>query len=246
MAKGRKRGCPVNVTNWLVEIEDKTAASETWVRIYGLESLTYSTDGDTEDASSITDSWQEPYVNKRSGSATLEGKPVVEESTGVADAGQSMLTEYAELTGCDGDATLRFTDPYGHRFVADFVITNHEVSADDTEVTESWDLEQVGEAEVLPYVAVTDVALKINDTAVTTLAMVMGDAAKVATLAFTPTDASNKRFKVKSSKVSVAKISDVTSTGFTINAMGVGTANIVVTSVNGSVSETLAVTVTAS
>lgn len=244
MAKGRKRGCPVNITNWLVEIEDKTAVSETWVRIYGLESLTYSTDGDTEDASATTDRWQEPYVNKRSGSASLEGKPIVDETTGTKDAGQALLTEYAELTGCDGDATLRFTDPYGHRFVADFVVTNHELSADDTEVTESWDLEQVGEAESLPYIAVTAISVKVNDTVVTTLEMAVGDAAKTAVLAFTPTDASNRRFKVKSSKMSVVKISDVTSDGFTINAVGAGTANIVVSSVNGTSSATVAVTIT--
>ena len=245
MSKGRKRGCPVNVRNWLIEIEDKEADSERWVRIYGLESMTYSTDGDTEDGSSFTDEWEEPYINKRSGSATLEGKPVKEESTGSIDEGQTILTEYSRKTGCDGDASLRFTDPYGHRFMADFVVTNHEMSVDETEESESWDLEQVGEAEILPFVAVTSVETKVNDSDVTTLAMTVGDTPKVVTLAFTPTNASNQRFKVKSSAKGVASVSNVTESGFTINAVAAGTANITVTTVNGAKTATIAVTVTA-
>lgn len=244
MSKGRKRGCPVNITNWLVEIEDKTAAEETWLRIYGLESLTRTTDGETEDGSATTDAWEEPYVTKRSGSASLEGKPVVDDNTGERDAGQAMLTDYAEQVGCDGDATLRFTDPYGHRFVADYVVTSHEVSSDDTEDTESWDLEQVGEAEVLPYVAVSSVAAKDGDTAVTTLSMKVGDAPKVITLAFTPENASNRRFKVKSNKRSVASVSNVNENGFTVNAVAAGTATITVTTVNGAKTTSIAVTVT--
>ena len=245
MSKGRKRGCPVNIRNWLIEIEDKNAVSERWVRIYGLESMTYSTDGDTEDGSSFNDIWEEPYINKRSGSATLDGKPVIQESTGAIDEGQAILTEYSLMSGCEADATLRFTDPYGHRFVADYIVTNHEVSADDTEDKESWDLEMVGEMEAQEYVSVSSIETKINDTAVTTLSMAPGDTPKVVVVAFTPTTASNKKFKVKSSDRSVASISNVTETGFTINAVAVGTSTITVTTVNGGKTASIAVTVAA-
>lgn len=62
-------------------------------------------------------------------------------------------------------------------------------------------------------------------------------------MAFTPEDASNKRFRVKTNRRSVARISDITENGFTINAIGAGTAAIVVTSINNAKTATIAVTV---
>ncbi len=58
MAKGRKRGCPVNIRDWVVEIFDH--AAEAWVRIFGLNSLTRGVEGETADRSADTDSWAEP------------------------------------------------------------------------------------------------------------------------------------------------------------------------------------------
>ena len=178
--KGRKNGCPVNIRNWLVYILD--VATNDFVRIYGLSSLTNSIDSDTEDGSADTDLWEEPYVTKRNASVSLEGKQVVEESTGALDEDQEILNGYAEVGGCDGDATLKFVDPYGHAWIADYIVNSHETSSDDSEDTESWDLSQVGEAEKLPYVQVSSVALKDGETAVTTLSMTVGDAAKLITV----------------------------------------------------------------
>ena len=61
--------------------------------------MTRSTDADTEDGSAATDSHEEPYVTKRSGSLTIEGRPIVDTVTGDRDAGQSMLNDYAEEQG---------------------------------------------------------------------------------------------------------------------------------------------------
>lgn len=243
MAKGRKNGCPVNIKNWLIYILD--VATNEFVRIFGLNSLTRSTDSETEDGSADTETWSEPYVTKRSGSLTLEGKEVVVESTGDNDPGQELLNSYAEAAGCDADATLKVVDPYGHAWVGDYIVTGKETSSDDSGTTLSWDLEQVGEVEVLPYVQVTDVTLKDDSTDVTTLALTEGSTPKIITVAFAPEGASNKRFKVTNNKRSVVSVSNITEDGFTITPMAVGTATIAVTTANGGKRATLAVTVSA-
>lgn len=243
MAKGRKNGCPVNIKNWLVYILD--VATEEYIRIYGLSSLSRSIDSDTEDGSADTDTWEEPYVTKRNSSVSLEGKEVVVEATGENDAGQELLNNFADATGCDADATLKFIDPYGHAWVGDYIVTGREVSADDSGTTLTWDLEQVGEIEVLPYVQTTGVSLQDGGTAVTELSLKVGAAPKIITTVFTPDGASNKRFKVSNNKRSVATVSNITEDGFTVTAMAAGEATITVTSVNGGKRATLAVTVTA-
>lgn len=243
MAKGRKNGCPVNIKNWLVYILD--VATDEYIRIYGLSSLSRSIDSDTEDGSADTDTWEEPYVTKRNSSVSLEGKEVVVEATGENDAGQELLNNFADATGCDADATLKFIDPYGHAWVGDYIVTGREISADDSGTTLTWDLEQVGEIEVLPYVQATGVTLNDGSTAVTELTMKVGATPKIITTVFAPEGASNKRFKVSNNKRSVATVSNITEDGFTVTPMAAGTATITVTSVNGGKRATLAVTVTA-
>lgn len=242
MKRGRKNGCPVNIRNWLVYIMD--AATSEWVRVYGLTSLSRTVEGDTEDGSADTDTWAEPYVTKRSSSAELEGVKKVVEATGELDPGQQMLDEYAEQTGCDADATLKFIDPYGHGWIADYVVTSVEESADDTENGKSWSLEQVGEAESIQYVQVTAIAAKSGGTAANTLSMKVGDAPKLIDIEFTPENASNRRFRVQNNRRSVARVSDITENGFALTALSAGTATIVVTSVNNAKSASIAVTVT--
>ena len=242
--KGRKNGCPVNIRNWLVYILD--VATNDWIRIYGLTSLTSTVDSDTEDGSADTELWEEPYITKRNGSVSLEGRRVVEEATGNLDDGQELLNSYADVGGCEADATLKFVDPYGHSWVADYIVTSHETSADDSEESESWDLSQVGEAEQQPYVAVNSIALKDGETAATTLSIAVGDAAKLITVAFTPDDASNKRFRVSNTRRKVAAISNITEDSFTLTPVSAGTTTVTVTSVNGTKTASLAVTVTAS
>lgn len=243
MAKGRKNGCPVNVKNWLIYVLDK--ATDEFVRIYGLNSMNRSIGSDTEDGSSDTDNWAEPYVTKRNGSVSLEGRPVVVEATGEIDPGQQLLTDYASEVGCDGDATLKIVDPYGHAVVMDVIVTDHEQDTDSDGDTVSWDMEQVGEAEVLPYVNIASVALKDGETAVTTLSLTVGGAAKIITVGFTPANASNTRFRVTNTNRKVCSVGSVTETGFTITPIAAGTSTITVTSVEGAKTATLAVTVAA-
>lgn len=244
MAKGRKNGCPTNVRDWSIFIQDKTQVTETWIRIKGLTQLTRSTDSTTEDGSAATDAFEEPYVTKRSGSLSLEGKPVVDASTGERDPGQSMLDDYATEVGCEGDATIKIVDPYGMATVADYIISGGEVSSDDTEETVSWDLAQVGEAEQLPYVQLVGVALKDGNTAVTTLTMAVGSTPKVITVNFTPENASNQRFKVGTSNKRKVAVSNITENSFTLTALSAGTATVTVTAVNNSRTATITVTVT--
>lgn len=246
MPKGRKNGCPVNIRNWLVYIKDISQPNETWLRIYGLTSLTATTDSDTEDGSRDTDVWSEPFVTKRNGSATLEGTPVVTESTGVRDPGQEMLTEYASYAGCDGDATLKFIDPYGHAWVGDYIVTSHERSSDDTNESETWELEQVGEVEVLPYVNISSVAVKNGVSSAETVSTTVGATPTLITVEFTPSNSSNQRFRVTNTKRSVATVGNITENSFTITPVAVGTSTITVTTVEGGKTASIALTVTAS
>lgn len=241
--KGRKNGCPVNIRNWVVSILD--VATQQFVRIYGLTSLTRTIEGETEDGSADTDIWAEPYITKRSSSCDLEGDKKVVESTGEVDPGQEMLNEYAEMSGCDSDCTLKFVDPYGHGWIADYVVTSAEESSDDSDNSVTWSLEQVGEAEPIQYVQVKAVAAKSGGTAAATLEMKVGDSPKLIDVEFTPENASNQRFRVTNNKRSVVQVSDITESGFTLTVVGEGTANIVITSVNGAKTASIAVTVTA-
>lgn len=243
MAKGRKNGCPVNIKNWLVSILD--IGTSAYVRIFGLTSMSRSIDGDTEDGSSDVDVWAEPYVTKRSSGVSIEGRPIIDETTGAVDEGQDLLSSYAELAGCDADATLKFVDPYGHSFIADFIVTSKEEGNDDGGSTVSWEMEQVGEAEVQPYVQVASILLKDDVPAtITTLAMAQGAPAEIVTVAFTPADSSNQRFRVANNKRTVVSVSNVTETGFTLTPVGAGVATITVTTVNGAKVAVLTVTVT--
>ncbi|MBR3503795.1 MAG: hypothetical protein IKO07_06075 [Clostridia bacterium] len=244
MAKGRKRGCPVNIRNWLIEILDH--ANNEYVRIYGLTSMERSNDSDTEDGSNETDVYEEPFVTKRSGKLTLEGKPVVVESTGEVDPGQELLNDYATRSGCDGDATIRITDPYGHARLADYIVTSNEESSDADGDEVSWDLEQVGEAENLPYVHISSIDLKDGSTSLSgALSLTVGGAAKIVTVDFTPDTSSNKRFRVTNTKRSICSVGNITETGFTVTPIAAGTSTITVTTVEGAKVATLSVTVSA-
>lgn len=246
MAKGRKNSCPTNIRNWGIFIQDKSQVTETWIRIKGLEEMTHGTDSDTEDGSAATDLWEEPYVTKRSGSLTLSGKPKVDAATGEVDPGQAMLDDYATTGVCDDDATLKIVDPYGTAIVMDAIVTGNEVSSDEDEDTKSWDLEQVGEIETLPYVQLTSISLKDGNSAVTNLSLAVGATPKIITIVFNPATASNQRFRISSGNKKVASVSNITEDSFTVTPLSAGTSKIVVTSVNGARTATLTVTVTES
>lgn len=244
MSKGRKNGCPVNIRNWAIFIQDKTAAQETWLRIKGLEEMTQSTDADTEDGSATTDLWEEPYVSKRSGSLSLDGKPLIDAGTGAADPGQAMLDDYATSGVCDEDATLKIVDPYGTAIVGDYIVTGTELSSDEDGDSKSWDLEQVGELEKLAYVQVSSISLKDGASAVSTLSMAVGATGKIISIVFDPVNASNQRFKISTSNKRIVSVGNITDNSFTVTPVSAGTATVVVTSINGARTASLTVTVT--
>lgn len=237
--RGRKNGCPTNIRDWQISILDKGAAAERWVRVRGLRLMTRSADSETADGSAATDVWAEPYVIKRSAALKLSGRAVADAATGEKDEGQMLLDRYAEAAGCEGDATLKFADPYGHALVADFVVTGAGQEANDSEYSVSWDLKQVGEAEELPYVPVT--AVSVSPAA---LSMQVGGAPAAVAVSFTPAAASNRRFRVSVSGRQYAAVSDVTENGFTVTALAPGEAAVTVTSLNGQRTAALNVTVT--
>lgn len=240
--KGRKNGCPANIRNWIVRV--KNPDDTDWTRVYGLTKMTRTVEGDTEDGSSDIDDWAEPYVTKRSASIKLEGDSIVDEATGAVDPGQALLSSYAEAVGCSGDLNVWLIDPWGRSVKFDVVVTSHETNAEDTDNTESWDMDQVGAPEVVPYIQVGSIALKDGDNALTTLTADVGDAATLVTVAFTPTNASNQRFRVSNTNRMVATVSDVTEGGFSITPVSAGTATIRVVSINGAKVATVTVTVT--
>ena len=178
MARGRKRGCPVTIKNWIIEIFDVSA--DEWVRIYGLTSMNRSVSGDTGDGSSDTDNWEEPYITKRSGELSLEGEYIEDEASGERDRGQDLLNWYAHATGCENDASLRMTDPYGHIMVGDFVVTSAKDDWDSEEAKCSWDLDQVGECEYPPYIHVADLTIEDPAHAGTAVTVASSQASKMA------------------------------------------------------------------
>ncbi|MBQ8093375.1 MAG: hypothetical protein IJ242_07360 [Clostridia bacterium] len=232
MAKGRKNGCPVSVADWLIYIMDKSQLEETWVRIYGLTSMTRTVSGETEDSSADTDIWSEPYITKRSGTIELEGVKKVIEATGEVDRGQELLDDYAEQAGCGADATIKIIDPYGHGIIMDTIVTSAEESADSAEQTRSWSLEQVGEAEVIPYVQMTGVHLLRDGEPAETVEMKAGGSQELISIRFEPENASNRRFRVNNSKRAAVRISDITENGFVLTPVGMGSAEVTVTTVN--------------
>lgn len=238
----RKNGCPFNIRNWQVDIKSRasTTLKELWLRIKGLNSLDYGIEGETEDGSSAESLWGEPYVNKRNGSLSLEGKPATDAVTGAQDPGQAELDYYAQQGGCDGDATIRLADPYGRATEMEVVVTSKSRSADDTGETVSWDMEMVGEPRELPYVQVSGVSTEPASTA----EVKIGATQKV-TVTITPETASNQKFSVASADTSKVKVQNIDGMNFDIVGVAKTTeaVNVVVRTMNNSKEAVIAVTV---
>lgn len=241
----RKNGCPTSVRDWIIEIMSRvsTSASPEWIRIKGLSSITVSHDSDTEDGSSADSIYGEPYVSKRNGSISLEGRPVVDRVTGAHDRGQEELDYYLTVAGCDGDARLRIVDNCGHAEIWDVIVASKENSADDTSETVSWDLERVGEPEEEPYVQVTGV----STTPASTLTLTPGQT-KTVTVGFTPESASNQKYSVASADTSKVKVSNVDGLSFDVTGVAETDTSVTVQikTMNNAKVATLAVTVSAS
>lgn len=236
--RGRKNNCPTSIKDWQVSIWNPFDLA--WVRIRGLNSLNYSQDSSTEDGSTAEDDWEEPYITKRKAKLSLEGKPVVDAATGNVDLGQDLLNEFGKLTRCAADALIRFVDPYGHALEAYYQITAHEVSSGKDGDKISWDLDMVGESESLPYVQVSGISIVSLGEEPETIEMDINDAPRLLQVAFTPENASNKRYSIKTAG-HVVRVGDITDGGFTIAPLKVGEATVKVTSINNA--ETASVTI---
>lgn len=243
----RKNGCPTNIRDWMVEILSRasTEADPIWIKIKGLTSITVGSDADTEDNSSADSIYAEPTVTKRRGTISLEARPILDRVTGARDPGQEELEYYLTVGGCEGDAKIRFTDPVGHAEIIDVIVTGKEVSTDETSETVSYDMERVGESEMIPYVQVTGID---TDQTGSAMSIAVGETDTVE-VEFTPTNASNQKYSVASADTTKVKVENID--GLTFDVVGVAATgstpvNIVVKSVNNAKTATVAVTVTAS
>ena len=239
--RGRKNTCPTNIKDWQISIWHPFEMI--WIRIRGLNSLNYSTDSSTEDGSTSEDDWEEPYVTKRKATLSLEGKPVVDAATGEVDPGQDLLNDYGKMTRCAADALIRFADPYGHTLEAYYQVTAHERSTSKDGDKISWDLNRVGESESLPYVQVTGVTIMSLGEEPETIEMDINDAPRLLQVVFTPENASNKRYSIKTGG-HVVRVGDITDGYFTIAPLKVGEGTVKVTSINNAETATVTVEVT--
>lgn len=240
----RKNGCPTSIRDWIVEIMSRVSTDDNpeWIRIKGLNSLNVSNSADTEDGSSADSLYSEPYATKRSGSISLEGRPIADKVTGARDRGQDELDYYLTVGGCDGDARLRIVDNTGHAEIWDVIVTGKENGADETSETVSWDLERVGAPENEPYVQVTNVTTE----PASAVSIVAGQVETVS-VSFTPSNASNQKYSVASADTSKVRVENVD--GLTFDLVGVAATNTPVTvqikTMNNAKVTTIAVTVTA-
>ena len=248
----RKNGCPMSVRDWQIDILSRasTILNPTWIRVKGVNSLTLSIDGDTEDGSSADSLWGEPYVSKRNGSLNIEARPVIDAVTGAQDPGQAELDYYAMQGGCEGDCCLRLSDPYGHSEIIDVVVTSTERSADDTEESRSWDTEIVGEPEEQVYVQVTGLTVKVGSgsASAAATASIAAGATQSVSVVFAPATASNQKYSVASLDNGKVRVKNIDGLNFDLE--GVATTSEPVTvmlkSMNNAQTATIAVTVTAS
>lgn len=239
----RKSGCPTSIRDWQIDILSRvsTRTDPEWIRIKGLTTATVSEDTDTEDGSAADALYGEPYVTKRNGTISLEGRPVVDRVSGAHDRGQAELDYYATVGGCDGDATLRIIDNCGHAELLDCIVTSKERSADESSETVSWELQRVGEPEEVTYVQVSGIAT----TPAASKSLPVGETATIK-VSFTPTTASNQKYSVASGDTSKVKVTNIDGLNFDIVGVAETTTPIVIQlkSMNNAKTATLNVTVT--
>ena len=237
----RKNGCPMSVKEWVVEILSRAAtkAEPVWIGVNGLSAITLALEAETQDGSSATSLWAEPYVVKRSGQLTLEGKPSACARTGVQDPGQAELTYFASLGGCMGDAALRLTDPYGRSRIIDVVVTDVENESEDGGEKIRWVCEIVGAPEEQSYVQLEGIACTPG-----AITLGVNETAQVA-LSFTPANASNRRFSAASENPHCVRVDQTGEGGFTITGVAKTDApvNVRIRSMNNALTAALAVTV---
>lgn len=239
----RKSGCPFNIRDYLVEIENKVTNDK--VKIKGLSSMSIDTDADTEDGKTGDAIWAEKFIKGRSVGGSLEGRPIYDKTTGARDPGQNLMHKAAHNSGgCDNDQTLRMADAIGRAVEYDCVVTKESISADEDGETISWDWEGVGEPREIDYVQLTGVGYKDGDTAATTATVKVG-ATKSIVVSFTPETASNTRFAYSVADESIAKVSAIDGANITIKGVSTGSTTLTVKTMNNNKTAELAITVSA-
>ena len=237
----RKNGCPMSVKEWVVEILSRAAtrAEPVWIPVKGLSAITLALEAETQDGSAASSLWAEPYVVKRSGKLTLEGRPSACARTGGTDPGQAELSYFASLGGCMGDAALRLTDPYGRSQIIDLVVTDVETETEDGGEKIRWDCEIVGAPEEQGYVQLEAIACTPAQ-----IALGVNETAQVA-LAFTPENASNRRFSAASENPHYVRVGSVEDGGFSVTGVMKTDGPVLVRlrSMNNDLTASLAVTV---
>lgn len=238
----RKSGCPFNIKDYSVKIENKVTDEEVLVK--GMSSMKVDIDSETGDGKTGEAVWSEMFIKSRSVSGSLEGRPINDKTTGTRDPGQSLMHKAAtNAGGCDNDQTLIIADAIGAVIKYDCVITKESTSADDEGETVSWDWKGVGQPEEVEYVQLTGVAFKKGDSSATTATVKVG-ATETITVDFTPATASNTRFSYSIADESKATVS-VDGANIAIRGVAEGSTTLTIKSMNNNKIATLAITVSA-
>lgn len=240
----RKSGCPFNIRDYSVKIENKVTDEKVLVK--GLSSMSVDIDSDTEDGKTGDAVWAEMFIKGRSVSGSLEGRPIYDKTTGARDAGQNLMHKAANNSGgCDNDQTLIVADAIGRAVKYDCVVTKESISADEDGENISWDWEGVGEPEEQDYVQLTGVGYKDGDSEATTATVKVGST-KSLVVAFTPENASNTRFAYSIADESKAVISAIDGANITIRGVSAGSTTLTVKTMNNNKTAELPITVSAS
>ena len=237
----RKSGCPFNIRDYSVKIENKVTDDE--VQVKGLNSMSVDVDADTDDGKTGDAVWAEQFIKGRSVSGSLSGRPIVDRVTGTRDPGQSLMHKAAYNSGgCDNDQTLIVADAIGKAVKYDCVITKESISADEDGEEISWDWEGVGQPEELPYVQLTGVAFKDGGSTATTATVTVGSTKEI-TVAFTPEDASNQRFSYSIGDESIAALNAIDGPNISIRGVSAGNTKLTIKTMNNSKTADLTITV---
>lgn len=237
----RKSGCPFNIKDYSVKIENKVTDEE--IQVKGLSSMSVDVDSDTEDGKTADSTWAEMFITGRSVSGSLEGRPIYDKATGTRDPGQNLMHKAAYNDGgCDNDQTIIIADAVGRAVRYDCIITTESVSADEDGEEISWDWEGVGKPEELPYVQITSVGFTDEDEDATSATVTVGNS-KELKVSFTPENASNTRYAYSIEDESIAVMGAIDGPNISIRGVSAGSTKLTIKTMNNNKTAELAITV---
>ena len=238
----RKGGCPFNIRDYSVSI--RNPVTDALVRVKGLDTMSVETEADTGDGRTAESLWSEMFVKGRGVSGSLGGRPIADRATGARDPGQALLHRAAFSDGgCANDQTLVVADAIGRAVAYDCVVTRETVEADEDGETVSWEWEGVGKPRALAYVQATGLGFTVNGEAAGSVSLAVNGEAAVR-VAFTPADASNRRFSYYLADETVAEIASVDDGDIVIRGVGAGETALTVRAMNNGLTASLAIAVT--